>query len=81
MEPTRTPLFTHLLAEKWAKQAETPKPTALGTILRYSGAYGCLRQMGYNAFDAQYTDENTPADNWAMGLGTMIHEALQEAIS
>lgn len=79
MQPTDTPLFTNLLAESWANKP--PKPTALNTLLRYSGAYGCLRQMGYNAFDAEPTEPLSPAGAWAMGLGTIVHEAVQEAIA
>lgn len=77
--PVDEPLFTHLLAEQWA--GRPPKPTALGTMLRYSGAYGCLRKMGYDWFEAEYTEPLTPAGGWQMQLGTLIHEAVQAAIA
>lgn len=80
MEPVLHPVLTDLLVKKWAKEMETPKPTAMETSLRYSGANGCLRQMGYNAFNAQRSEPIDLASAWVMGLGTTIHERLQAAI-
>lgn len=81
MEPTKTPRITHLLArEMWVK-SQVPKPTALGTPLRYSSAFGCARQQGYAAFDAEPTEPMDEAGAWVTGIGTLIHEALQDAIS
>lgn len=81
MQPTDTPLFTHLLAESWAQRAKTPKPTALGTMLRYSGAYGCGRRMGYDWFEAEPTEPPTGAAVWQAGMGTLVHEEVQAAIA
>lgn len=72
------PILTHLLAEAWA--AKGPKPTALGTPLRYSSAMGCARQMGYAGLSAVPTDPMGPADSWAAGIGTLLHEAAQHEI-
>lgn len=80
MQPVEAPLFTHLLAEKWAKKAQTPKPTALNTMLRYSGAYGCGRRMGYDWFEANYTEPPTPGSIWQALVGTLIGEAQAEAM-
>lgn len=73
------PVLTHLLAVEWAEKPN--KPTALGTPLRYSSAYGCARQMGYYATGANPTDPMDEGDAWAPGIGTLIHEAAQYAIS
>ena len=81
MEPVKKPVITHLLANEWWKQAQVPKPTALGTPLRYSSAYGCARQQSYAAFEAQPTEPVDEAGAWVMGVGTLIHESLQEAIA
>lgn len=80
MEPVLHPLLTHLLVEQWVEESNVPKPTAFGTLLRYSGAHGCLRQMGYDAFDAQFSEPVKPASAWVMNLGSLIHEALQQRI-
>ena len=78
---TNTPLFTNLLIEEVHEQAQVNKPTALGTPLRYSGAHGCSRQWGYYAFDAEPTEPVDAAGAWVMGVGTLVHEKVQEAIS
>ena len=74
------PFFTGLLAESWALAAQTPKPTALGTMLRYSGANGCGRRMGYDWFDALYTEPPTPASIFQAGVGTLVGEAAANAM-
>lgn len=75
MERMAEPLFTTLLAQEWAELAQTPKPTALGTMLRYSGADGCGRRMGYDWFDAEYSEPPTPASVFQAGVGTLVGEA------
>jgi len=80
MEPVSKPVITHLLAKEWWDKAQVPKPTALGTPLRYSSAYACARQQSYAAFEAQPTEPVDEAGAWVMGVGTLIHEALQESI-
>lgn len=74
------PIFTHLLAEQAAEAAQRPKATALDTPLRYSGAYGCARRWGYDAFDAQYSEPPTPAQVWQATIGTVVGEAVARAI-
>lgn len=74
------PVVTHLLVEELFEQAKTPKPTARGTRLRYSSSFGCERQIGYNAFAVQPCEPMDHAGAWVTGLGTMVHEAIQEAI-
>jgi len=80
MEPVKNPVVTHLLAKKMWEKSQTPKPTALNTPLRYSSSFGCARQQGYNAFDAKPTEPMDEAGAWVTGLGTIVHEALQDAI-
>jgi hypothetical protein len=80
-EPVKEPRITHLLAKKMWERAQVPKPTALGTPLRFSSSFGCARQQGYYAFDAQPTEPIDPAGAWVTGIGTLIHEHLQAAIS
>lgn len=81
MNPTTEPLVTQLLIEEWREQAQVPKPTALGTPLRYSSAHNCERQWAYNAFDAQPTEPVDASGAWVMGVGTVIHEQVQAAIA
>lgn len=73
------PILTHLLAQHWADKP--PKPTAMGTPLRYSGALGCQRQMAYTAFGAVKTDPMDLGDAWVPGIGTTLHEAAQAVIA
>jgi len=81
MEAVQTPLVTGLLVTEWHEKAQVNKPTAKGTPLRYSGAHGCERQMSYYAFGAAPTEPVDAAGAWVMGVGTVVHELVQEAIS
>jgi hypothetical protein len=81
MEPVREPVLTHLLAKKFLKDSQTPKPTAFNTIMRYSGAFGCTRQMAYDYFEAEPSNPTPVTGAWVMNLGTLIHEALQREIA
>ena len=80
-EPVNNPVVTHLLVKELLAKSQIPKPTAMGTPFRYSSAFACGRQQGYMAFDAEPTEPMDEAGAWLTGLGTIIHEALQEAIS
>ena len=71
-------ILTHLLAQHWADKPD--KPTARGTLLRYSGAHNCARQMGYTALGYPQTNPMDLGDAWAPGVGTTLHEAAQEVI-
>ncbi len=79
MEQAKEPLFTTLLAGRWAQEAQTPKPTVAGTMMRYSGAHGCGRKMGYAWFEAEYSDPPTPAMVVQAGVGTEIGRLQAEA--
>ena len=80
MEPIFESRITSLLAKEWAEKAKTPKPTARGTKFRYSSSFGCERQQTYAAWGAEPSEAMDEAGAWATGLGTLVHEALQEAI-
>jgi len=75
------PLITSALVEELHVKSAVPKPTALGTPLRYSSAFGCGRQQGYAALGVEPTEPMDEAGAWATGLGTIVHEALQDALS
>jgi hypothetical protein len=75
------PIVTHLLGAELLEKTKTPKPTARGTGLRYSSAFSCGRQQSYAAYEAEPTEPVDFAGAWVMGMGTLVHEALQEAIS
>lgn len=75
------PVITNVLVEELHLKAQTPKPTARNTPLRYSSAYGCERQQAYASLNAEPTEPMDEAGAWVTGLGTIVHEALQDAIS
>jgi len=81
MRESLYPVITNVLVNELHEKSQTPKPTALGTPLRYSSAFACGRQQGYAALGAEPTEPMDEAGAWVTGLGTIIHEALQDAIS
>lgn len=81
MRESLYPVITDVLVKELHVKAQTPKPTALGTPLRYSSAFACGRQQGYAALGAEPTEPMDESGAWVTGLGTIIHEALQDAIS
>lgn len=80
MNQIYNPVITSLLVEELHIKSQVPKPTAKGTPLRYSSTFSCGRQQGYAAFDAEPSEPMDEAGAWVTGLGTIVHEALQEAI-
>lgn len=76
-----TPIITSALVEELHFASAVRKPTAMGTPLRYSSSFGCARQQGYAAFEIDPSEPMDEAGAWATGLGTIIHEKLQDAIS
>lgn len=81
MKYLSTPVVTDSLIREWHEASAVKKPTALGTDFRYSSSHGCARQQAYNALDATPTEPMDEAGAWATGLGTLIHEKVQEAIA
>ena len=80
MNQVSNPVITSLLVEELHIKSQVPKPTAKNTPLRYSSTFSCGRQQGYAAFEADPTEPMDEAGAWVTGLGTIVHEALQEAI-
>ena len=76
-----TPIITGVLAQELHEKSAQGKPTARGTMLRYSSAFSCARQQGYAALGADQTEPMDEAGAWVTGLGTIVHEAAQDAIS
>lgn len=77
------PRFAHLLAEKWQRedQAEGPRPHAVaGTRFRHSDAGKCARAISYTAAGIERSDPMDLTGHWNTRLGTMIHDAWQEAL-
>jgi len=81
MFQTEKPLITSALVEELHIKSAVRKPTAKGTPLRYSSAFACARQQGYAALEVEPSEPMDEAGAWATGLGTIIHEALQDCIS
>lgn len=77
-----TPIMTDSLIREWIEEhhARGPKPTAFDTALRFSSAGDCSRALGYQALNYPVTNEFDAASIWVTGLGTIIHELVQEAI-
>lgn len=80
MEYASNPVLTSILVDELYEKSGTIKPTARGTTMRYSSAFGCLRQQGYAGMDYEPTEPMDASGAWVTGLGTIIHEHLQEAI-
>lgn len=80
--PDAEPRFVHLLVEKLAatNAAAGDKPTAHGTRIRHSDAGKCARAIGYTAAGIRKSDPMDLAGTWVTSLGTLIHEAWQEAL-
>lgn len=81
MKLLSTPVITDSLIREWHEKSQIKKPTALGTDFRYSSAFGCERQQAYAALGADPSEPMDEAGAWLTGLGTLIHEHVQEAIS
>lgn len=74
--------FTHLLADEWYSRylSEPAKAKAFDTTLRNSNAGTCSRSLWYdvNGYEREPMDE---AGVWTTSLGTLLHQAWQEAVS
>jgi hypothetical protein len=76
-------IFANLLADKMqqADIAKGKKPTAMGTLFRYSAAGSCARQQAYTALGEETTESWDVCSAYVTGLGETIHVLLQKAIS
>jgi len=77
-----TPIMTDSLIREWIEQEKErgPKPTAFDTPLRFSSAGDCSRALGYQALKYPITNAFDAPAVWVTGLGTIIHEMVQDAI-
>jgi len=82
MEPSQIRLTDSLIRE-WTQQEKERgrKPTAGDTPFRYSGAGDCSRYLAYVATDPQEESTMDAGGVWVTGLGTRIHEWLQDSLS
>jgi hypothetical protein len=81
--PDATPRWAHLLAEKWHAEnmAAGVKPHAVeGTRFRHSDAGKCARAVAYSAAGIERSDPMDVTGSWNTRLGTMVHDAWQEAL-
>lgn len=81
--PDVTPRWAHLLAEKWHRENEEAgeRPHAIeGTRFRHSDAGGCARKIAYKAAGFERTNPMDVTGSWNTHLGTLIHDAWQEAL-
>lgn len=81
--PDATPRWAHLLAEKWHRENEEAgeRPHAIeGTRFRHSDAGGCARKIAYKAAGFERTNPMDITGSWNTRLGTLIHDAWQEAL-
>lgn len=81
--PDAQPRFVQLLVEKMAAANDEAgdKPTAHGTRVRHSDAGKCSRAIAYTAAGVPRSDQMDLAGTWVTSLGTLIHEAWQEALA
>ena len=78
----KTPQPTGGLASAILEKLEdenTPKPTALGTPLRYSSFGACAREVAYTVTGV-IGSPPSGAGLYVMNIGTVLHEQIQEAI-
>jgi len=74
MKPVSRPVVANLRQMKAAHDAQTPKPIALGTILRNSAVLGCARQMAYNYHEVPASNPISGPNALVMQNGTLIGE-------
>jgi hypothetical protein len=80
--PDPSPRFVHLLVEKMAaaNEAAGSKPTAMGTRVRHSDAGKCARAIAYKAAGIPESETMDLPGVWVTSLGTLIHQAWQDAL-
>lgn len=81
-QPVIEPVFTdsHIRELIVRHHTQAPKAKAFDTPFRYSDSGGCVRQLAYKALGIEPDDDTSASGLAVMDLGTMAHEALQEAI-
>lgn len=82
--PDLAPRFGMLLAQAWQEldQAEPHQKsrTDIERYIRLGWAGKCARDIGYRLLGVPPSNPADLAASWRMGLGTMVHEALQASL-
>jgi hypothetical protein len=84
--PSKTPMVVKLLAETWwdryrAEGGLDKAPAIAGRRFRLSGVSNrCDRQMWYALTGTPETEPTSMSGAWRMGLGTMVHNELQDVM-
>lgn len=85
-EPVRDNVIAERLADNWfdkyIEDGNAAKARAIPE-LPYRASYAskrCDRQLYYALSDTPESEPLTPASAWTMGIGTMIHDAMQSVI-
>ena len=80
VRPDADPFIGRAIAKAWLNDNyEESKAHAVdGTRFRFSMAGTCSRQLQYYVQGVEVTNPPDAADAWRMGLGTMVHTAIQE---
>lgn len=85
--PVKNPIVVPVLAEKWLakyqadNELEKPKAIADRRFRASWASKRCDRSLGYALTDTPVSEPLTLADYWRFGLGTMVHEYVQEAFT
>lgn len=79
---TTPTLVSNALIQDWvqAERERGKKAKAFDTPFRYSSAGDCARYLSYASLDTSMGSDMDSAGVWVTGLGTRIHEWLQEAL-
>ncbi len=82
--PDAVPRFGQLLAEAWGAMNDehyhVKSRTDVDRYIRLGWGGKCARDIGYRLLEVEPTNPSDLAGEWRMGLGTMVHELLQEAV-
>jgi hypothetical protein len=76
-------MFAAVLVRKLVEEAKTRpelEHAVEGTKIRHSDAAGCARKIGLKIAGYKSSDPMDAAGLWVTNLGSMIHEAMQEAL-
>ena len=76
---SKQPFLVQKLAEQWSENNEAPSMPD-DKSWRGSMAGSCARQVAYRLSDTEASDPIDLAGFWNMGLGSMIHNELEQAI-
>lgn len=78
--PDRDPFIGRAVAASWLLDNYSEnKPHAVdGTKFRFSSAGMCSRSLAYYFTGEEPTNLPDSADAWRMGLGTLVHESVQD---